>query len=86
MFSEGVSDRSSPHNRHPVFHVVANDNGQWRTYCGYGPAREESPGQYPLPWKLCGKCKALAHERIEEGDMDPAEARHFAPEDAEAWS
>jgi hypothetical protein len=78
MFSEGVATRSNPHNLHPRFHVIVNDHNTWRTWCGYGTAREEAPGQYPLPIRLCPKCKALAKERLAEGDLGTSEVRHFA--------
>ncbi|MEW2484263.1 hypothetical protein AB0876_32225 [Mycobacterium sp. NPDC049093] len=90
MFSQGVSNRVPSLRRDRVFHMLIRDDSAstgWRTWCGYGLAREDRPKPYLGVTKstLCGKCKKLAADAIAEATMDESEAEPFAyaPTDAD---
>lgn len=83
MFSQGVSNRVPALRRDRVFHMLVRDDSAstgWRTWCGYGLAREDHPKPYLGVTKstLCGKCKKLAADAITEAMMDESEAEPFA--------
>lgn len=82
MFSQGVSNRTSPLARDRVFHMLVRADEAstgWRTWCGYGLAREDAPGPYLglTESRLCGKCRRLAADAIAEEMMDISEASPF---------
>ncbi|WP_225594553.1 hypothetical protein [Mycolicibacterium fortuitum] len=90
MFSQGVSNRVHPLRRDRVFHMLVRDDSastRWRTWCGYGLAREDAPGPYLGVTKstLCGKCKQLAADAVAEETIDETESAPFAykPETAD---
>ncbi|WP_454793785.1 hypothetical protein [Mycolicibacterium lutetiense] len=83
MFSQGISNRVHPLRRDRVFHMLVRDDNastRWRTWCGYGLAREDAPGPYldTTDSKLCGKCKRLAAHAVADGTMDETESAPFA--------
>jgi hypothetical protein len=83
MFSQGISNRTDPMRRDRVFHMLVRDDTAstgWRTWCGYGLAREDTPGPYlgTTRSRLCSKCKALTADAIADGTMDTDEAAPFA--------
>lgn len=83
MFSQGVSNRVPTIRRDRVFHMLVRDDNAstgWRTWCGYGLAREDPPKPYLGVTKstLCGKCKNLAAEALADEMMDETEAAPFA--------
>lgn len=83
MFSQGVSNRVPPARRDRVFHIIVRDDNAstgWRTWCGYGLAREDWPKPYLGVTKstLCSKCTRLATDALAEGMMDESEAAPFA--------
>ena len=85
MFSQGVSHRTDPHRADRVFHMLVRDDTaptRWRTWCGYGLAREDTPGPYlgTTRSRLCSKCRGLAHDAVADGTMSESEAAPFAYE------
>ena len=89
MFSQGVSHRVPPTRRDRVFHMLVRDDSAstgWRTWCGYGLAREDTPKPYlgVTNSTLCGKCKKLAADAIAEDMMDQSEAEPFAYQPADS--
>jgi hypothetical protein len=83
VFSQGVSVRTPPMARDRTFHMIVRDDlasTGWRTWCGYGLAREDTPGPYlgVTKSKLCGKCKQLAADAIADETMDESESVPFA--------
>ena len=83
-FSQGVSNRVNPMQRDRTFHMLVRDDSAstgWRTWCGYGLAREDGPGPYlgVTKSKLCSKCRTLAAEAIADEMMDESESAPFAP-------
>lgn len=66
-----------------TFHMLVRDDTAstgWRTWCGYGLAREDTPSQYGSHGKLCSKCKRLAADAIADETMGDEEAAPFAYE------
>lgn len=85
MFSQGVSHRTDPMRQDRVFHILVRDDSAstgWRTWCGYGLAREDTPGPYlgTTKSRLCGRCKGLARDAIADEAMSESEAAPFAYE------
>ena len=83
MYSQGVSNRTHPMVRNRVFHMIVRDDNAstgWRTWCGYGLAREDTPGPYlgVTKSRLCGKCRALVADAMADGTMAESEAGVFA--------
>jgi hypothetical protein len=85
MFSQGVSNKTSPLKRDRVFHMIVRDGRAstgWRTWCGYGLAREDPPGPYlgVTKSRLCKKCRELTAEAIADETMSFDEAHPFVHE------
>lgn len=83
MFSQGVSNQVPTTRRDRVFHMLVRDDTAstgFRTWCGYGLAREDSPGPYlgVTKSRLCSKCKRLAEDAVADETMDESEAAPFA--------
>lgn len=81
MFSKGVSNRVHPLQLDRIFHMLVRDDNAstgWRTWCGYGLAREDAPGQYGSHARLCAKCSQLAADGLIDQTMDESETKPFA--------
>lgn len=73
MFETGVAKRSDT-RIDPIEHIVVRVGGDWRTWCGGGPAVE---GFVSVTRRRCPRCLALARADLKEMDVGDDEESEF---------